>query len=190
MTFNFSGAIGRKPEPPPKSPVAASPGAPPPKVPKPRPTLNITVATTWRLADRISLRPDLPSLDLLDGATLTGTGGRPRWETEIDFRGTVGPASFGLYGRLQGATRVGSELPASDLRFSGRTWLVPYANVDVERVVGQPWARGMSIQFTVENALNDRINVRDRNGATPDRFQAAYIDPLGRSVRLGVRKQF
>ena len=26
--------------------------------------------------------------------------------------------------------------------------------------------------------------------ATPNRFQPAYIDPLGRSIRLGVRKKF
>ena len=48
----------------------------------------------------------------------------------------------------------------------------------------------MSLQFTVENMLNDRIQVRDRTGATPNRFQAAYLDPLGRSVRLGLRKLF
>ena len=44
--------------------------------------------------------------------------------------------------------------------------------------------------FTVENLLNDRIDVRDRTGATPNRFQAAYLDPIGRSIRLGVRKLF
>jgi iron complex outermembrane receptor protein len=48
----------------------------------------------------------------------------------------------------------------------------------------------LSVQFTVENLLNDRIDVRDRNGATPNRFQAAYLDPLGRSIRLGLRKLF
>ena len=52
------------------------------------------------------------------------------------------------------------------------------------------WAEKLSIQFTVENVLNDRINVRDRNGATPNRFQGAYLDPLGRSIRLGARKLF
>lgn len=44
--------------------------------------------------------------------------------------------------------------------------------------------------FTIENLLNDRINVTDRTGATPNRFQPAYINPLGRSIRLGVRKKF
>ncbi|MEG8045694.1 hypothetical protein QP185_01235 [Sphingomonas aerolata] len=48
----------------------------------------------------------------------------------------------------------------------------------------------MTLQLTVENLLNDRIAVRDRLGRTPNRFQAAYIDPVGRSVRLGLRKLF
>jgi len=48
----------------------------------------------------------------------------------------------------------------------------------------------MMLQFTVENLLNNRINVRDRLDRVPNRFQAAYIDPLGRSVRLGLRKLF
>ena len=46
------------------------------------------------------------------------------------------------------------------------------------------------LQFTIENLLNDRIDVRDRLGRVPNRFQAAYLDPLGRSVRLGLRKLF
>ena len=183
-TLNFSTSIGRKPPPNPTGTQLTSPPV------KPRPTVNLTIATTWRIDDRLTLREGMPSLDLLSGATLTGTGGRPRWETEGDFRGTIGPANVGLYGRLQGPTRIASDLPTSDLYFSGRTWLVPYATFDVEQIVNEPWGKKMSLQFTIENLLNDRINVRDRTGVTPNRFQAAYIDPIGRSVRLGVRKQF
>ena len=91
---------------------------------------------------------------------------------------------------MQGATRIRSDIAASDLRFSGRVWLVPFLNLNVDKIVGRPWAKQMSLQFTVENLLNDRIDVRDRNGRIPDRFQSAYIDPEGRSVRLGVRKIF
>ncbi|MET0374609.1 MAG: hypothetical protein ABW128_10175 [Rhizorhabdus sp.] len=138
----------------------------------------------------LSLRSGSPLLDLLDGATLTGTGGRPRWQSDIDIRGTYASANIGLYGRLQGPTRIRSDLTASDLRFSGRVWLVPYLDLGVEKIVNRPWAKQMSLQFTIENALNDRIDVRDRAGRTPDRFQSAYIDPEGRSVRLGVRKVF
>ncbi|KQM65062.1 hypothetical protein ASE75_08430 [Sphingomonas sp. Leaf17] len=192
MTVNLSTQIGRAPPPSPTPPEAAAtdPAAPPPKLPKPRPSINASVVTTVRLADRLTLAPGSPALDLLDGATLTGVGGRARWESEVDLRGSVGAANIGLYGRIQGPTRIRGDSPTSDLRFSGRVWLVPYASFDIARMVSRPWAWGLSMQLTIENVLNDRINVRDRNGATPNRFQAAYLDPLGRSVRIGVRKQF
>ena len=186
-TLNLSTPIGAKP---PSAPANAAEGGPPPKAAMPRPTINATIGATYRIADALSLRSGSPVLDLLDGATLTGTGGRPRWQSDIDIRGTYGSANIGLYGRLQAATRIRSDLAAADLHFSGRVWLVPYLDLGVERIVNRPWAKQMSLQFTIENALNDRIDVRDRDGRTPDRFQSAYIDPEGRSVRLGVRKVF
>jgi len=186
-TLNLSMPIGAKP---PSAPASATEGGPPPKAAMPRPTINATIGATYRIADALSLRSGSPVLDLLDGATLTGTGGRPRWQSDIDIRGTYGSANIGLYGRLQAATRIRSDLAAADLHFSGRVWLVPYLDLGVERIVNRPWAKQMSLQFTIENALNDRIDVRDRDGRTPDRFQSAYIDPEGRSVRLGVRKVF
>lgn len=190
VTISLSTPIGPAP-PPQTSPVGvAAKDGPPPATSKPRPQIYVSMTTTWRLDDRLSLRNDLPALDLLDGDTLTGTGGRPRWETELNLSGSFGAANVGVYGRLQGATRIRSGLAASDLRFSGRTWLVPYASLKVDQIVKRSWTRTMMLQFTIENLLNDRIDVRDRLGQVPNRFQAAYLDPLGRSVRLGLRKLF
>ncbi|MDP1027123.1 TonB-dependent receptor [Sphingomonas sp. KR1UV-12] len=191
LSANFFTRLGPAPPPPP----AAAPGqqakdAPPPAPPKPRPTLYMNLTGTLRLADRVTLRPGTAPLDLLGGATLDGTGGRPRWELEGNAGLGIGPVSSGLFARVQGPTRVRGDLAAADLRFSGRTWLVLYSNVDVERIAKAPWAKRMSVQFTVENLLNDRIDVRDRTGAVPNRFQGAFLDPIGRSVRLGVRKLF
>ncbi len=190
VTLSLSTPIGRTPRPPTPPAGTAAKDSPPPAAPKPRPQIYVSMTTTWRLDDRLSLRSDLPALDLLDGDTLTGTGGRARWETELNLSGSLGAANIGLYGRLQGPTRIRSDLAASDLRFSGRTWLVPYASLKVDQIVKRPWAKAMMLQFTVENLLNDRINVRDRLDRVPNRFQAAYIDPLGRSFRLGLRKLF
>ena len=103
---------------------------------------------------------------------------------------SYGVFNLGVYGRLQGPTRIRSDIAASDLRFSGRTWLVLYSFVRMEKVVKKPWAKGLNVNVTVENLLNDRINVTDRNGQTPNRFQPAYLDPIGRSIRVGVRKLF
>jgi iron complex outermembrane receptor protein len=191
LTINAQLTLGKTPPPPlPPSPGTDARAAPPPPPPKPRPSLWLSATTNYRLEDRLTLRRPGPVLDLLDGATLSGTGGRPRWDVDLNGHFSYGLFNLGVYGRLQGPTRIRSDIAASDLRFSGRTWLVLYSFVRLENVIKKPWTKGLNVDFAVENLLNDRINVTDRNGQTPNRFQPAYIDPLGRSIRVGVRKLF
>jgi iron complex outermembrane receptor protein len=191
LTINAQLTLGKTPPPPPPpAPGTDARAAPPPPPPKPRPSLWLSATTNYRLEDRLTLRRPGPAVDLLDGATLNGTGGRPRWDVDLNGHFSYGVFNLGVYGRLQGPTRIRSDIAASDLRFSGRTWLVLYSFVRLENVIKKPWAKGLNVDFAVENLLNDRINVTDLNGQTPNRFQPAYIDPLGRSVRVGVRKLF
>lgn len=145
---------------------------------------------SWRLEDVAMPRVGGPGIDLLDGGTLDGRGGRPRWEVEGMIGATLGALNLSSYWQVQGPTRVRGPLPASDLRFSGRTWITLDARADVARIVPRAWTRQMTINVTVENVLNDRIDVRDATGTVPNRFQPAYLDPVGRSIRLGVRKLF
>lgn len=158
--------------------------------PKPRPSLFVSLTSTLRLSDIAIVRPGIAPIDMLDGGTLNGTGGRPRWEVEGTVGGSYGPFNIGTFSRLQGPTRVRSDLAQADLTFSGLAWVVLYSGLDLENVVKRSWTKRMSLNVTVENLFNDRIRVRDRQGATPDALQAAYLDPIGRSVRLGVRKLF
>lgn len=194
VTIDAQVMLGKAPPPPPPPAPGADPAAaktaPPPRPPKRPPALWLTATTNYRLEDRLTLRSGGPVLDLLDGATLSGTGGRPRWDVDMTGNFSYGVFNMGVYGRLQGPTRIRSDIAASDLHFSGRTWLVLYSFVRMENVIKKPWAKGMNVNVTIENLLNDRINVTDRNGNTPNRFQPAYLDPIGRSIRVGVRKLF
>ncbi len=190
LTVDAQVTLGKTPPPPPPPDPAAAKTAPPPRPPKRPPALWVSATTNYRLEDRLTLRGTGPVLDLLDGATLSGTGGRPRWDVDLNGHFSYGLFNLGVYGRIQGPTRIRSDIAASDLRFSGRTWLVLYSFIRMENVIKKPWAKGLNVNFTVENLLNDRINVTDRNGNTPNRFQPAYIDPIGRSIRVGVRKLF
>ncbi|WP_294202239.1 TonB-dependent receptor [uncultured Sphingomonas sp.] len=190
LTVDAQVTLGKTPPPPPPPDPAAAKTAPPPRPPKRPPALWVSATTNYRLEDRLTLRGTGPVLDLLDGATLSGTGGRPRWDVDLNGHFSYGLFNLGLYGRIQGPTRIRSDIAASDLRFSGRTWLVLYSFIRMENIIKKPWAKGLNVNFTVENLLNDRINVTDRNGNTPNRFQPAYIDPIGRSIRVGVRKLF
>ncbi len=51
-----------------------------------------------------------------------------------------------------------------------------------------PWLKGSRITFSVSNLFDQRVTVRDAAGVTPLGFQPAYIDPLGRTWRIGFRK--
>ena len=53
-----------------------------------------------------------------------------------------------------------------------------------------PWLRGARITLSVDNLFDSRIQVRDETGLTPLSYQPGFVDPLGRSVRLSIRKLF
>lgn len=187
--IQFHGPLGAAPPPPP-APLPGAPPSPPPP-PKPRPFVYGNLTPTFVLSDRLSLRPGLPELDLLDGQTITGSGGRPRFEgwgyMGANYRGF----SASLWGRYQSATRVRSALPGSDLRFSS----LFVFNIGLLTEVGvlapnRAWAKGMTLNVQVENVANQRQDVRDGLGVTPYRFQQGLLDPIGRSVQISLRKLF
>ena len=50
--------------------------------------------------------------------------------------------------------------------------------------------RGARVSLAVTNLFNARLDVRDAAGDTPISYQPAYIDPVGRSIRISFRKLF
>ncbi len=83
---------------------------------------------------------------------------------------------------------------ASDLRFSDIATfnLRLFANLGQRQslVRAHPVLRGTRVSLSIDNLLDARPQVRDASGATPLSYQPAFLDPLGRSVRLSLRKQF
>ncbi len=49
---------------------------------------------------------------------------------------------------------------------------------------------GTRVTLSLNNLFDQREDVRDATGAVPLIYQPAYLDPTGRSIRLGVRKLF
>ncbi|PXA97503.1 TonB-dependent receptor [Nostoc sp. 3335mG] len=185
--WSFFGPLGPKP-PEPMPPVA---GEAPPPPPKPRPMLWSFATFTARLDDRLVLSPGQAELDLLDGASLDGNSGRPRFEVQGNIGGSVGPLRLGTYAFWQAPTRIRSAIAASDLRFTPATFVGIYSQLEGAQLAPRAtWAKGTTFQFEVQNLLNDRTDVRDRTGAVPFRFQPSFLDPFGRIVRLSVRKLF
>jgi len=157
--------------------------------------VSISLYHNWRFRDDVLIRPGLPVLDYLGGAAVDGRGGRQRHEVELQ----MGAYKRGLGARVtstwRSGTRVGDGVAGfDDLRFSsyGIVNLTLFANLS-ERLGGKdapPLFRGMRIGFGINNLFDTRPMVRDSAGSTPLPYQSAYLDPLGRSANVSLRKIF
>ena len=139
------------------------------------------------------IRPGVPVLDLLEGSTLSQTGGSPRHQIDVQ----AGVSRNGLGARLNARWREGSEVDGGpfgeSLRFSDLTTvgLRLFADLGMQPMArDNPWMRGARVTLNVDNLFDERIRVRDEAGLTPLNFQPDLVDPLGRTVRLSFRKIF
>ncbi len=158
--------------------------------------IQFAVYHTWHFTDRVLVANGGPSLNLLDGDAIGSSGGQSRHELEAQ----AGYTNNGLGARVSAnyatGTRVnGGTLAAPEtLNFGGLATanLRLFADLGqrLEWVKAHPWLRGMRVTFSVDNVLNTRQRVTDATGATPNNYQPDYLDPLGRTVRLSIRKLF
>src|SRR5262249_35784963 len=124
------------------------------------------------------------------------TGGEPASEIEAQ----AGITKMGLGARLtatwQAGTTVrgGSASAPTTLNFSDLTTvnLRLFANLGAQRrlVAAHPFLPGTRVTLSCTNLLDAHMHVRDATGLTPVRYQKAYLDPLGRSVKMSLRKVF
>lgn len=151
---------------------------------------------TWHLTDRVLIADGGPALDLLDGDAIGQSGGQPRHELE----GQAGYFNNGLGARaslnFRSATTVNGGTPTNPttLDFGSLTTVNLRLFADLgqrlDLVRAHPWLRGVRVTASVDNLFNQRQRVTDESGTVPIGFQPGYLDPLGRSVRVSVRKLF
>jgi hypothetical protein len=161
--------------------------------------LQFSLYHTWHIENEILIREGVPVLDLLNGSATGSRGGQPRHQIEAQaglFRNGLGAR---LTANWQSGTTVrgvpdGTGGSTGDLRFDGfgTVNLRLFADLGQQRslVRGNRWLRGTRVSLSVDNLFDSRIGVRDETGATPLSYQGAYLDPLGRSVRVSLRKLF
>ena len=156
--------------------------------------LNFGLYHTVRFTDSILIREGLPELDLLSGDATGGRGGSSRHELEANAGFSRDGLGFRLRANWQSPTRIDGLTGSDSLRFGSLTSinLNFFANLGQrpELVRRTPFFRGSRLTIGVDNLLNQRIGVTDPTGATPLNFQPGYLDPLGRSIRIGFRKLF
>ena len=151
---------------------------------------------TWHLTDRVTVADGGPVLDLLNGDAIGSSGGQPRHELE----GQAGYSNNGLGARLsvnfRSATRVNGGTPEApetlDFGSLATANLRVFADLGQRRdlVRAHPWLRGTRVSLSLDNLFNARQRVTDATGEVPIGFQPGYLDPIGRTVRVAVRKLF
>jgi hypothetical protein len=154
--------------------------------------LTFSLTHQLNLVDEVKIANGIPRLDYLDGEPLGSTGGRARHEIQFE----TGYYNNGYGARLQGNWRSGTtvESRSGDLRFS------PYFDLDLrlfanlsenfDLVSKHPFFRGASVQFNIDNMLNNRPKVRDESAHTPSSYQPDLLEPVGRTVGITFRKLF
>lgn len=154
---------------------------------------NVSLYHTYRIQDEITIRDGLPVLDLLDGAAIGARGGQSR--NEVQFQAGLFKSGMGgfLNANWKESTRIsGGSSPTDDLTFSDLTTvnLNLFADLSSRQtwVAKYPWLKGARVSVGIENLFDQRLDVRDGLGETPLSYQPDYLDPLGRTFRISLRK--
>ena len=158
--------------------------------------LQFALYHTYHFTDTVTVLSGGQKLDLLNGDAIGSNGGQARHELEAQagyFNNGLGArlsANYQSGTTVNGGTATAPEtlnfgdLATANLRlfadFGGRIDLVRKA----------PWLRGMRVTASVDNLFNTRQRVTDSTGTVPVSYQPAYLDALGRTVRISVRKLF
>lgn len=155
--------------------------------------LQFAVYHTWYMKDRIDIQDGGPVIDLLNGGAIDSSGGQSRHQIEVQAGLTRNGVGARLSGNWQSATMVDGGA-TGDLRFGslGTIDFRLFANLGQQRslVTRWPFLRGARLSLSVDNLFNQRMRVTDAAGDTPVSYQPAYLDAMGRSVRISFRKLF
>ena len=156
---------------------------------------SLGVYDTVQFTSRVLVAPGGPVLDLLNGDALS-SGGTPHHT--LEFNGGVFYKGLGTF--IQGTwisptTVTASGLPGtSDLRFGSVTNINMFVFFDFNQrpklIKDVPFLKGARASLRFENLLGSRQRVTDASDAVPLSYQADYLDPRGRVIRVEFRKSF
>lgn len=156
---------------------------------------NLSLYHTAQFMNRVAVAPGGPVLDLLGGDALT-SGGVARHSLEFEGGGFY--RGFGL--RFNGTwvapahVNGGASGDAADLRFGALTRIKVrvFADLGQQKKLTDavPFFKGARLSFKIDNILDARQRVTDRNGVVPVSYQPDLIDPQGRIIGIELRKQF
>jgi hypothetical protein len=152
---------------------------------------NLSLTHTIMMMSRVQLTPGGTVYDLLGGSALSSTG-VARHSIELEGGGFY--RSFGLRvsGTYTGGARADSGTSNLDFHPIAKVNVRLFADLGrrpgVVRAV--PFLKNARFSLSVNNLFNAIQKVTDQNGEIPLRYQAGYLDPVGRLFKVEFRKQF
>ncbi len=154
---------------------------------------QVSLYHTYKLTDKIQIRPGVPELDLLNGSATGSGGGSNRHLFELDG----GLFNKGLGVRLSARYDSGSTVTggtAGDLDFGDlATFNLRFfadLNQQPKLIEKLPFLKGSRVRLSIDNLFDAQRKITDANGVVPLNYQPGYIDPLGRYIELEWRKTF
>lgn len=154
---------------------------------------SVSLYHTYKLTDKILIRPGIPELDLLDGSATGSGGGSNRHLLELDG----GLFYKGMGARLSAKYDSGSTVTggtAGDLNFGDLATFNLRLFADLNQVPKLteklPFLKGSRLRLSFDNLFDAQRRITDANGVVPLNYQPGYIDPLGRYIELEWRKTF
>jgi hypothetical protein len=158
-----------------------------------RTRLQINANHTVLLNNSILIEPGSSPIDLLSPAAIGIGGGRSRHQLDFTAALSTRGAGVRLISQWRSASylNIASGNGANFLRFSPTTNLSLRAFTEGRNLFPRAdWLKGTRISLTIQNLTNERQRVRDATGLAPLRYQPGYLDPIGRTVELELRKVF
>ncbi|MET0281058.1 MAG: hypothetical protein ABW278_08040, partial [Steroidobacteraceae bacterium] len=145
---------------------------------------------TWLLSSRRLARAGLPEVDLLSGGT---AGYNAASRHVVQARLGLAHDGTGLQWNTnwRSAARITGGTPSApnNIEFASFLRLDVSAFMNLDTVFpASALARGMRVSLGVDNLLDEKQRVTDRNGNTPVRYQAYLLNPAGRVVGISLRK--
>lgn len=160
--------------------------------------IQLSLYDTWRFRNAILTSPGGPILDLLNGSSIGSRGGLSRHLLEAQASFLFGAFGARIDATWQAPTIVRAGGPGTrgldDLYFASHSLVGArlFLSLSQSRAFAglpDPIRRGR-ITLAIDNLLDRRLSVQDRQGITPLGYQPAFLDPLGRTVRVFFRTTF
>lgn len=148
------------------------------------------------LEDEIMIRPQIDTLDLLNGSATGNDGGTSRHELELNAGAFYNGMGFRLSGNYRSSSFVegGDNANASDLTFHDIATFDARVFFSFDSrpvwVRSLPFLKGARLRIRMDNIFNAQQRVTDANGDVPLRYQPGFIDPQGRFIEFSLRKRF